>query len=148
MARIFTTIKQVAITEMSSIEAMAKGYRVNEDTLEIEGYEITYEDGYKSWCPKEVFLKNAIISAPESSYEMPCPENAPDYIVRMYNELNDLRERYIKLNIFINGNKFSQLTTYQQHLLNMQFKFMDGYLNVLGTRLNYEIEINENVKSE
>ena len=148
MSKIFTTIKQVSITEMSSVEAIAKGYRVNEDSLEIEGYEITYEDGYKSWCPKEVFLKNAIISAPEYCYNIPHSEDYPDYIKRMINEFDELRERHIKLNMFINGDRFSQLTTYQQHLLNMQFKFMDGYLNVLGTRLNYEIEINKSDKSE
>lgn len=146
MSRIFTTIKQVAVTEMSSAEAITKGYRVNENNLEIEGYEITYKDGYKSWCPKEVFHKNAIVSNPEYSYNIPHSEDYPDYIKRMIDEFNELRERYIKLNVFINGDRFSQLTTHQQHLLNMQFKFMDGYLNVLGTRLNYEIELNKVAK--
>lgn len=147
MNKIYTTIKQVSATPMSAIEAMAMDYKVG-DGLEIEGFEITYADGYKSWCPKEVFLKNAIISAPEYCYDISHSEDYPDYIKRMINELNELRERYVKLNIFISGDRFSQLTTYQQHLLNMQFKFMDGYLNVLGTRLNYEIEINKTAKSE
>jgi hypothetical protein len=41
---------------MTAIEAFNKGYRVpsdlNDDT---QGYEVTYPDGYKSWCPKDVF---------------------------------------------------------------------------------------------
>ena len=146
MNRIFTTIKQVSATEMSSIEAMSKGYRVNEDSLQIEGYEITYKDGYKSWCPKEVFLENAIISAPEYSYEMPCPENTPGYIVRMHHELNDLREKFIKLGRFINDDKFKQLDQVQQHLLKLQHTTMDAYINILGSRLNYEYDINNIVK--
>lgn len=142
MNRIFTTIKQVAVTEMSSLEAIKKGYRVNENSFEIEGYEITYKDGYKSWCPKEVFLENAIISAPEYSYNIQYSENYPDYIKRMINEFNELRERYIKLNIFINGDKFKQLDQVQQHLLKLQHTTMDAYINILGSRLNYEHNIN------
>lgn len=146
MNRIYTTIKQVSVTEMSSIEAMAKDYRVPEDNLQIEGYEVTYEDGYKSWCPKEIFLENAIISAPEYSYSIEHSENYPDYVKRMQNEFNEVRERIIKLNIFINSDKFNKLTCFQQHLLKMQFKFMDGYLNCLGTRLYNETAVPSNSK--
>lgn len=146
MHKIYTTIKQVSATEMSSVEAIAKGYRVNEDSLQIEGYEITYEDGYKSWCPKEVFLKNAIISAPDYSYTVQHSDNYPDYIKRMINEFNELKEKLIKLSEFINGYKFKDLSAYQQHMLIMQFKFMDGYLNVLGTRLYSETTLDETAK--
>ena len=142
MNKIYTTIKQVAITEMSSVEAMAKGYRVNEDSIEIEGYEITYADGYKSWCPKEVFLENAIISAPEYSYSVEHCEDYPDYVKRMQEEYNEVRERLIKLTKFINDDaKFKQLTCYQQHLLTLQHKFMDGYINCLGCRLYNETAV-------
>lgn len=148
MNKIYTTIKQVSAIEMSSIEAMTKGYRVNEDSLQIEGYEITYEDGYKSWCPKEVFLKNAIISAPEYSYTIPHSNDYPQYIKRMNEEFKELREKLIDLKTFISGEKFKELTAYQQHLLVMQFKFMDGYINTLGLRLYYETEINKTAKDE
>lgn len=146
MHRIYTTIKQVSATEMSSVEAIAKGYRVDENSLQIEGYEITYEDGYKSWCPKEVFLKNAIISAPDYTYTVPHSNNYPDYIKRMINEFNELKEKLIKLSEFINGNKFKELSAYQQHMLIMQFKFMDGYINVLGTRLYSETTLDKTAK--
>ena len=146
MHRIYTTIKQVSATEMSSVEAMAKGYRVDENNLQIEGYEITYEDGYKSWCPKEVFLKNAIISAPDYSYTVQHSDNYPNYVKRMINEFNELKEKLIKLSEFINENKFKELSAYQQHMLIMQFKFMDGYLNVLGTRLYCETTLDNTAK--
>ena len=146
MNKIYTTIKQVSAVPMSSINAKALGYRVN-DGLQIEGFEITYEDGYKSWCPKEVFLENAIVSAPEYSYNVEHCENYPDYIKRMQEEYNELRERLIKLTEFINNNaKFEQLTGFQKHLLTLQHKFMDGYINCLGTRLYYETELNKIAK--
>lgn len=146
MNKIYTTIKQVSATPMSAIEAMAMNYKVG-DGLEIEGYEITYEDGYKSWCPKEVFLRNAIISAPEYSYTVEHHEDYPDYVKRMQEEYNELRERFIKLTEFINyDSKFEQLTEYQKHLLILQHKFMDGYINCLGTRLYYETKVTRTAK--
>lgn len=49
-------IKMVDLEPMDSITAMYKNYKVGlENTKEkIEGYEVTYPDGYKSWCPKEI----------------------------------------------------------------------------------------------
>lgn len=50
-------IKLVELNEMTAAEAIRKGYRVSNkvttppDTI---GYEVVYQDGYKSWCPKEV----------------------------------------------------------------------------------------------
>lgn len=54
----FIGVKMVEAVPMTASEAFNKGYRVssnlNDDT---QGYEVTYEDGYKSWCPKDVFEK-------------------------------------------------------------------------------------------
>lgn len=47
-------IKMVEFTAMTAAEALAKGYRVNNKNGDASGYEVTYPDGYKSWCPKEV----------------------------------------------------------------------------------------------
>lgn len=49
-------VKMVDLEPMDSITAMYKNYKVGlENTKEkIEGYEVTYPDGYKSWCPKEI----------------------------------------------------------------------------------------------
>ena len=47
-------IKMVEFTAMTAAEALAKGYRVNNKNGDAPGYKVTYADGYKSWCPKEV----------------------------------------------------------------------------------------------
>jgi hypothetical protein len=47
-------IKMVDLQPMCAAEAKDKGYRIG-DALDVDaGYEVTYPDGYKSWCPKEV----------------------------------------------------------------------------------------------
>ena len=135
MDKFYTTIKVVSATEMSSIEASAKGYRVDKDSLQIEGYEITYADGYKSWCPKEVFDKNSIISAPEYAYNFFCPNDAPDYLKRMFKEFEDLRANLVKLQIFVSGGKFEQLHDYEKHMFDLQYNCMNAYMNVLGKRI-------------
>lgn len=47
-------IKMVELTAMTAAEALAKGYRVNDKNGDAQGYEVTYDGGYKSWSPKEV----------------------------------------------------------------------------------------------
>lgn len=49
-------VKIVKAKPMNYNEAIEKGYRVN-DNLSTEGYEVEYENGYKSWSPKDVFEK-------------------------------------------------------------------------------------------
>ena len=45
--------KEVKARPMTSKEAIEKGYKVNNHTG--DGYEVEYQDGNKSWSPKEVF---------------------------------------------------------------------------------------------
>lgn len=47
-------IKMVDLLPMCVAEAKNKGYRVGNALDADDGYEVTYPDGYKSWCPKEV----------------------------------------------------------------------------------------------
>lgn len=47
-------IKMVELTPMLAKAAQSKGYKTNGHECDDEGYEVTYPDGYKSWCPKEV----------------------------------------------------------------------------------------------
>ena len=50
-------IKMVELTPMNSIAAEELGYKINNPRnylKAISGYEVTYPDGYKSWCPKHV----------------------------------------------------------------------------------------------
>lgn len=55
----FIGVKMVEAVPMTAGQAANKGYRTpvaeKYSDLEAEGYEITYSDGYKSWCPKNVF---------------------------------------------------------------------------------------------
>lgn len=55
----FIGVKMVEAVPMTAGQAANKGYRTpvaeKYSDLEAEGYEVTYPDGYKSWCPKDVF---------------------------------------------------------------------------------------------
>ena len=52
----FIGVKTVEAVPMTAIEAFNRGYRVPSDLNDsTQGYEVTYSDGYKSWCPKDVF---------------------------------------------------------------------------------------------
>lgn len=54
----FIGVKMVDAVEMTAGEARTKDYRVNQDCIdETRGYEVTYEGGYKSWSPADVFEK-------------------------------------------------------------------------------------------
>lgn len=47
-------IKMVELVPMLAGEAQYRGYKTNGHEGNDEGYEVTYPDGYKSWCPKDV----------------------------------------------------------------------------------------------
>lgn len=47
-------IKMVELLAMTAAVALEKGYKTNGKSGNEDGYEVTYPDGYKSWCPKEV----------------------------------------------------------------------------------------------
>ena len=47
-------IKMVDLQPMLAGAAEHLGYKTNGHEGNDEGYEVTYLDGYKSWCPKEV----------------------------------------------------------------------------------------------
>ncbi len=59
--RSYIGVKQVSAVPMTAGEAVDKGYRVGQNGSVIppttQGYEVIYEDGYKSWSPKDVFDK-------------------------------------------------------------------------------------------
>lgn len=58
----FIGVKMVEAVPMTAKEAFEKHYRVGQKGAIVPpttaGYEVTYEDGYKSWCPTDVFEKN------------------------------------------------------------------------------------------
>lgn len=142
----FLTVKSVKAETMFAIDAKEKGYRVNDCSNDTPGYEITYEDGYKSWCPVDTFLSNAIPIQQGYLYPDQCPVWAPDYLKRMYEEFNELKTRCVNLDKFIDGDKFQQLDVLQKNDLKLQYKFMLGYINVLKFRI--QIEYKNNMPNE
>lgn len=52
-------VKIVDAEPMNAIKAIGRGYGIGNAAGkgEVDGYEVTYPDGYKSWCPKEAFDK-------------------------------------------------------------------------------------------
>lgn len=52
-------VKLVGAVPMTAVEAVDKDYRVGQNGSIVppttQGYEVIYEDGYKSWSPKDVF---------------------------------------------------------------------------------------------
>lgn len=66
-------IKIVDLVPMTAQEAIEKGYKTNNYVGEEKGYEVTYPNGYKSWCPKAVADK---------AYFKLCEENNGDKIYK------------------------------------------------------------------
>lgn len=58
-------VKMVDIVPMSVSMALEHGYRVGNANPNDMGYEITYPDGYKSWCPKDVADASYFCLSPE-----------------------------------------------------------------------------------
>lgn len=58
----FIGVKMVEAVPMTAKEAIEKHYRVGQNGAIVPpttaGYEVTYEDGYKSWSPAEVFERS------------------------------------------------------------------------------------------
>ena len=141
MQKTFITTKIVNVNSMQALQAELAGYRTNNIPSETAGYEVTYEDGYKSWCPKDVFDKNAVELKDLSLFTAECKDTMPDFLKRMFEEHNELRNRLSKLLEFLNSDKFITLNKKQQEDLHKQYIFMLGYLNVLRERIIYEISV-------
>ena len=55
----FIGVKLIEAVAMTAGQAREKGYRVNQNCInDTAGYEVTYEGGYKSWSPADVFEKS------------------------------------------------------------------------------------------
>ena len=86
-----------------------------------EGYLVEYEDGYRSWSPKEVFEKAYRISE--------------TYVDRMILEQQEVEERYLKGRKFSFSQKFRQLDERERKLLREQLDVMERYLYLLSSRI-------------
>ena len=134
-------VSRIQIKEMFALEAQENGYKVNNCSNYTPGFEVTYEDGYKSWCPCSILSHNSIPSS--DKYFIPEREsNMPDYINRMHDEFDDLKDKFIKLQDFIKTNEYKQLDLCRQNYLKLQYTFMEGYLSVLSHRIYDEMKLN------
>ena len=141
MSKIFITAKIVNACSMQAIQAELAGYRTNDVPSETAGYEVIYEDNYKSWCPKDVFDRNAIELRDLNYFNHKCQDNYPDYVKRMFIEESELLNKINKTLDFINSGEFNELDNCKQNMLTKQHIFMLGYLNILRERIIYEIDI-------
>lgn len=132
-----TTLKQYKGTKtvkaepMNESVAVEKGFaRANKDGHEWrEGYHVQYTnpDGstYDSWSPKDVF---------EKSYKI-----AEDFKDRLIIELKELKERFNKLEAFMNKNDYDKVVekcgTVQTAFIISQYHAMRHYYDILRTRI-------------
>lgn len=140
----FIGVKTVEAVPMTALEASKKHYRVGQDGNIVppttEGYEVTYEDGYKSWCPKDVFEKNNIKIIEENLEDIVhIADGAPDFIKRMGVEHNELVDRYNKLNAFIFTDYFSTLDENRKSRMFIQRNIMKAYIAILQERIENDV---------
>lgn len=136
----FIGVKMVEAVPMTAGKAANKGYRTpvaeKYSDLEAEGYEVTYPDGYKSWCPKDVFEKNnVLIQGLSGKMVLRLNEEVEPFIQRVIDEYNELNVKYIKLSAFINSDKMNELDKEDQDDLVIQANAMVAYISVLDKRI-------------
>lgn len=86
--------KEVKAHPMNSYAASQKGYKTGKADRIRNGYEVEYEDGYKSWSPAEPF---------ENSYKL-----AETFLDRLHIEHSDLIEKFEKYATFVDSEKFRE----------------------------------------
>ncbi len=138
-------IKFVDAVPMTAEVANEEGYRVNTNTG--EGYEVTYEDGYKSWCPKDVFEKHNFVVKNEVLAKTCEGMVSPDYKERFKAEYIQLKNRLEGLKRMLDAwdNGTLDFTpTCPRFIYGRQESDMTLYLNVLEERARIEeIELDD-----
>ena len=97
-----------------------------ENREESEGYLVEYEDGYRSWSPKDVFDKAYRVSE--------------THLDRMNIELQEVEERYLKGRKFTFTQEFRKLSDKKRDALRKQLDSMENYLYLLSRRIELELE--------
>lgn len=87
-----------------------------------DGYLVEYQDGYKSWSPKETF---------EEAYKI-----ADTHLDRMRIEYDEVKERVLKLHPFLMSEEFRALPKDKQAKLQAQRGAMSAYVEILGQRID------------
>lgn len=132
-------IKFLNAEPMTAEVAEKKGYRVSGNIG--EGYEVTYEDGYKSWCPKDVFEKHNYTIKNEELAKTCELMVSPDYKERFKAEYLQLKNRLEGLRRMLYAWDNGTLTftpTCPRALYDVQESAMRMYLDVLKRRATIE----------
>ena len=137
----FIGVKMVEAVPMTASEALQKDYRVRQNGTIIppttEGYEVIYEDGYKSWCPKDVFEKNNVLIQGLCGKMLLKPnEEVEPFVQRVINEYNEINVKYIKLSAFIDSDKMNELDKEDQDDLVIQANIMIAGISILKKRIS------------
>lgn len=132
----FIGVKMVEAVPMTAGEAINKGYRIGNSIPDAIGYEVTYPDGYKSWCPKDVFEKNNVLIQGLRGKLAPRPgKEVEPFVQRVIDEYNELNIKYIKLSAFIDSDKMDELDKEDQDDLVYQANAMIAYISILDKRI-------------
>ena len=132
-------IKFIDAVPMTAEEAKKKGYRVSDNKG--DGYEVTYDDGYKSWCPKDVFEKHNYAIKNEELAKTCELMMSPDYKERFKGEYVQLKNRLESLQRMIDAwdnGKLDFKPTCPRSLYDDQIEGMKQYLKVLAQRAEIE----------
>ena len=132
-------IKFVNAEPMTAEVAEKKGYRVSNNKG--DGYEVTYDDGYKSWCPKDVFEKHNYTIKNEELASTCEGMVSPDYKERFKAEYLQLKNRFNGLKRILDAWDKGTLTfkpTCPRNIYDEQIKGMELYLNALTVRAEME----------
>ena len=128
-------IKIIDAAPMTADVAEKKGYRVSGNKG--DGYEVTYEDGYKSWCPKDVFEKHNFIIKNEELAKTCELMMSPDYKERFKAEYVQLKNRLEGLRRMLyawDNGKLTFTPTCPINLYEKQESAMRLYLIILKQR--------------
>lgn len=138
-------IKFIDAVPMTAEVAEEKGYRVSDNKG--DGYEVTYEDGYQSWCPKDVFEKHNYFVKNEELAKTCEGVVSPDYRERFKAEYIQLKNRYGSLRRMLDeweDGKLSFKPSCPRSLLEIQATHMAHYLMALKKRATIEgIELDD-----
>lgn len=132
-------IKFVNAVPMTAEVAEKKGYRVSDNKG--DGYEVTYEDGYQSWCPKDVFEKRNYAIQNEELAKTCEGMVSSDYNERLKAEYIQLKNRFEGLRRMLDAwddGKLSFKPSCPRYLFGDQLTGMRLYLKVLKRRVAIE----------
>lgn len=118
--------KQIEAEPMTMGEAgrnglIAVGEKLSKEGSAIKGYHTKYSDGVESWLPKAMF---------EETYKV-----ADTFLDRMNIESEELCDKYERLSLFIESEKFNELDGITQGMLRVQRRMMYDYRQILYDRV-------------